>query len=598
MNPDDERLLSRFVKDGSEQAFKELVERYSGFVYSTAYRRLGDHHGAEDAVQSTFIVLARKAGKLGRKVSLGSWLYKTVSLVCGHMQRAEGRRKRREDMAVGRTEIVGALRQEVETTWAFLQPLLDKAIDALSPKSREAVIARYLLGKSPSEIARDCGITEKTAWARVNYGVQKLRERLGAMGVKISGGLLVMALTSKTAEAIPAGLADSVHTATWGALTGASAGGAAAAVSDRVLRMMRWAKLKVAVCYAAATVAVAGVAGLAVPATQQLLDRPSAWNPGHYVDCKRGPVGDMAKRPAAMDPLFSGFVVSYDWAELEPVKGAYDFSKMAADLQAAARLRRHLIVRIGRTAPVYLRGSAYGGGVYRSRAAEQATVPVYWHPAVQERMRRLVSALGRRFDGRPWLEAVVMPSVLLAADVDDVRAQAGVVPPPPDWAVTAAKLQVQWLAGAFPRTTVLQALDWLNTNRKDAYADVTDCAVQGGVGICCNYLYLDPRDLLAGLYDRAAGLSGRVPLAASIQQWALRPRGTAEPQRSAEDLLLFARDRLRVNYVLWQGSDRFLREQAAPLLRKHADIADARKPESERRVTRWARAAKRMMNDE
>jgi len=57
---DDLGDLKAYTDHGSEEAFQNLVERYSSLVFGTCFRRLKDHGFAEDATQATFMVLVFK----------------------------------------------------------------------------------------------------------------------------------------------------------------------------------------------------------------------------------------------------------------------------------------------------------------------------------------------------------------------------------------------------------------------------------------------------------------------------------------------------------------------------------------------------------
>jgi DNA-directed RNA polymerase specialized sigma24 family protein len=90
-------LLAEYASTGSEVAFRELVTRYLGLVYSTALRLVeGDTHLAEDVAQTVFTDLARRARGLSTEVMLGGWLHRRTFNVAAPLMRAQRCRKSRE----------------------------------------------------------------------------------------------------------------------------------------------------------------------------------------------------------------------------------------------------------------------------------------------------------------------------------------------------------------------------------------------------------------------------------------------------------------------------------------------------------------------
>src|SRR5690348_2601329 len=71
----DGQLLDRFVNSREEAAFAALLRRHGPMVLHVCRRVLGRIHDAEDVFQATFLMLARKAGAIRKRDSVGCWLH-------------------------------------------------------------------------------------------------------------------------------------------------------------------------------------------------------------------------------------------------------------------------------------------------------------------------------------------------------------------------------------------------------------------------------------------------------------------------------------------------------------------------------------------
>ena len=71
----DGQLLGRFIDRRDGAALEVLVHRHGLMVWGVCCRVLQNPHDAEDAFQSTFLVLARKAASVVPREKVGNWLY-------------------------------------------------------------------------------------------------------------------------------------------------------------------------------------------------------------------------------------------------------------------------------------------------------------------------------------------------------------------------------------------------------------------------------------------------------------------------------------------------------------------------------------------
>jgi RNA polymerase sigma factor (sigma-70 family) len=187
----------------------ELVQRHLPLVYSAAMRRLsGDSHRSADVAQIVFVTLSRRAKALARHPSLTGWLYLAARNAAIDVLRSEGRRRIREQEAHRMQEEQTMPQSSVE--WEKIRPVLDLAMDKLSPRDREAVLLRFFRGRSYREIGHLLGQSDDSARKCVDRAVERLRGNLERRGIVSTAAALSTLLAVETTLAAPPSLAGAV----------------------------------------------------------------------------------------------------------------------------------------------------------------------------------------------------------------------------------------------------------------------------------------------------------------------------------------------------------------------------------------------------
>jgi RNA polymerase sigma factor (sigma-70 family) len=202
----DRELLKRFLLDGSEEAFAELVNRHGPMVLAACRRQLRDRHAAEDAFQATFLVLARKAGQVRWRESIGGWLFEVATRVARKAAGQAARRNAREGAPAGFAPEPVAPTPAPASDLTALRVALDEELQRLPDRFRTPLVLCHLEGLSQDEVARHLGITGGQLRGRLYRARERLRERLLRRGFTLSAVLLALAV-GREAHAVPAVLA-------------------------------------------------------------------------------------------------------------------------------------------------------------------------------------------------------------------------------------------------------------------------------------------------------------------------------------------------------------------------------------------------------
>src|SRR5438477_2463482 len=238
----DRECLEAWRRQPAAESLRPLIERYLAFVYSSAFRRIGNAAQAAEVTRAVFLVLARRARKLRNKTVLAGWLYDVTAVACRKLvPKRSGWRH-----AFGRALMKPFIwRRRLRRRDGDIAPCLagelDPTLDRLPPRQRNAVLLRTLLNYDWPDVAKILRVRETRARKRVARGLKKLTRRLQKRGVMLDGHTvevpgasrgctvpegaseargvdLLMSVATSLAKPVPEGLGNEVLTAIQGTL--------------------------------------------------------------------------------------------------------------------------------------------------------------------------------------------------------------------------------------------------------------------------------------------------------------------------------------------------------------------------------------------
>ena len=174
--PTDAELVERILK-GDEAAFTALMRRHKTWLYQFIRRHTSTSEDAYDVVQDTFASAWRALKGYDRERPFEIWLRRIALNKCRDRGRREAVR-RTAFRLMGRFEDqTPAAAEHTEIQNETLRRL-QRALEALPPKYREAITLTALQGMSQREAAEVLGVTVKVVELRVYRAKQRLAANL------------------------------------------------------------------------------------------------------------------------------------------------------------------------------------------------------------------------------------------------------------------------------------------------------------------------------------------------------------------------------------------------------------------------------------
>jgi RNA polymerase sigma-70 factor (ECF subfamily) len=188
MQTDPDIQLMQRVRDGDQNAFRALFDKYKQQVINYCYRYCGHPAVAEELAQETFLRVYKASARYRPKARFSTWLFKIATNVCLNEIRRPVYRARIESMDQASHEDRDpprelAMAPEQSMPDALLETHQDQfyirqAMGRLPEGQRAALLLRATEGFSYQEIGRQLNRSENHVKTLIHRGRQKLRKIL------------------------------------------------------------------------------------------------------------------------------------------------------------------------------------------------------------------------------------------------------------------------------------------------------------------------------------------------------------------------------------------------------------------------------------
>ncbi|MES2827369.1 MAG: RNA polymerase sigma-70 factor [Bacteroidota bacterium] len=172
--------LVSLLREGDEDAYVEIYNRYKWLLHTHAFKKLGDRDAAQDVIQELFASIWIKRKSLNVTSTLSAYLYTSVRNkifnIIEHQQVENKYIESIDNFAQNYTATTDHLIRERQ-----LMEIIEKEISELPTKMREVFELSRKSHLTHREIAQHLGISEETVKKQLKNALKLLRVRLGFM---------------------------------------------------------------------------------------------------------------------------------------------------------------------------------------------------------------------------------------------------------------------------------------------------------------------------------------------------------------------------------------------------------------------------------
>jgi RNA polymerase sigma-70 factor (ECF subfamily) len=177
-------VLISLLREGNQDAYTEIYNRYKWSLHTHAYKKLGDRDAANDVVQDLFTSLWLKREDLFLNTTLPAYLYASIrNRVLNIIEHRVVESKYMDSLAAFVKDFVPPADHLVRQN--ELSAIIDKEIAALPAKMRVVFELSRKSNLTHKEIAEQLSISEQTVTKQIKNALKILRMRLGLIAYLI-----------------------------------------------------------------------------------------------------------------------------------------------------------------------------------------------------------------------------------------------------------------------------------------------------------------------------------------------------------------------------------------------------------------------------
>ena len=177
-----EVALIQRAQAGEQDAFRQLVERYQGKVFSIIHGIIRNRNDAEDIAQQVFTKIYFSLGKFNFRSALVTWIYKITVNECYDYLRKQKVRKltyesdlSEDDLRrIDNIEAVGKNPAEAIDRRTELRQYVTRLLGKLGEEERHLLVMKEVEGYPVEELAGLLGLNENTVKVKLFRARQKL----------------------------------------------------------------------------------------------------------------------------------------------------------------------------------------------------------------------------------------------------------------------------------------------------------------------------------------------------------------------------------------------------------------------------------------